>query len=285
VRMFGITRNLEYGGFSLYEFEVYGELNEPVVEPASHVRFFMPQANETGYWWQGENARIASLSAAFIMGAPIADPSGKLWYDTLFAAATAQFDWILGKNPFGICMMHGYGASGYPDYPGKPGYAFANVKGGICNGITAKRADRNDMEWAPYLNTDTPEENWRWIEQWLPHNAWYLTAVSALSYRIDNPIEEEEVSVKYRGQPVSPRLKISTLKGRNLKIELPFAADQRTEVVIYGIQGKKLYTYNMRPGERSAVVRVPANIARGAYVVSIRDMGGKNMGFGKVFLK
>jgi hypothetical protein len=109
VRMFGKTRDLEYGGFSLYEFEVYGEQQQS--SSLSSVRFFMPHTNETGYWWQGENARIASLSAAFTMGAQLADPSGELWYDTLFAMATAQLDWILGKNPFAASMMHGLGPS------------------------------------------------------------------------------------------------------------------------------------------------------------------------------
>src|SRR6185503_5609717 len=33
--------------------------------------FFIPHANETGYWWQGESARLASLATAAILGGRI----------------------------------------------------------------------------------------------------------------------------------------------------------------------------------------------------------------------
>ena len=184
VRMFGVERGYEYGGFSLYSFEIYGEQSNQQPTTPHNAKFFMPHTNETGYWWQGENARIASLATAFIMGAQPADPSGKYWADTLFGMASAQLDWILGKNPFAITMMYGFGKTNYPQYnSSKPKQ---NIKGGICNGITAKDGNESDMEWKPYADYDW--KNWRWIEQWLPHNAWYLIAISSLSHRIDNPI-------------------------------------------------------------------------------------------------
>ena len=286
VRMFGITRNLEYGGFSLFDFEVYGEEAAPPPQPSEgQAKFFIPKANETGYWWQGENARLASMASAFIIGARYANPgpNGELWRDTLFAMATAQLDWILGRNPFNVCLMFGYGAKNYPDYPATR--ALANIKGGICNGISSAEGNEDNISWMPNPEGENFWKNWRYIEQWLPHNAWYTVAVASLSHRVENGLPVEEVSVRHGVPSKQPRLKISAMKGKSVRVELPFAADQRTEVVIYGIQGKKLYTYNMLPGARSASISVPPNIARGAYVLSIRDMGGKSVGSGKIFLK
>jgi hypothetical protein len=287
VRMFGVTRGYEYGGFSLYDFEVYGEQPAPPTPPSSYqARYFIPHENETGYWWQGENARIASLSTAFAMGVSAADSGAALWNETLFGMATAQLDWILGKNPFELCMMYGYGKKSYPNYPSSAG--IDNVKGGICNGITAKRANQNDIEWAPYSEEgDSAWCNWRWIEQWIPHNAWYLTAVSAISYNVEHGVPEDPVviAVKYGAPVKSARLKISAVKGMGIKITLPFAANDRTEVAVYNIQGKKVYARKIPSGLRTVSMRLPQTTAKGTYVVNIKDLEGKNRGFGKIVFK
>jgi len=284
VRMFGIERGNINGGFSLYSFEVYGEQSAPPSAPSpGQVRYFVPHDNETGYWWQGENARLASMSAAFIIGAPVADKGAALWKDTLFAMATAQLDWILGKNPFEICMMEGHGANTYPAYPAGMN---AKVKGGICNGITAKESDENDIQWMAGPSAES-WQNWRWIEQWLPHNAWYLTAVSALSYRIDHDIADDPiVSVKYGAQAAkSAQLKISAIKGKGIRIELPFAANDRTEVTVYNIQGKSVCAHKVQSGSRAVSMRLPSTAAKGIYVVDIRDGEGKNKAFGRIIVK
>jgi hypothetical protein len=36
------------------------------------------------------------------------------------------------------------------------------------------------------LNAAGGWENWRWVEQWLPHTTWYLLAISALA-ELDAP--------------------------------------------------------------------------------------------------
>jgi len=298
VRMFGVTRGLEYGGFSLFSFEVYGEQSAPPPAQApGQARYFVPHDNETGYWWQGENARLASMSAAFAMGAPVADKGAALWSDTLFGLATAQLDWILGKNPFKICMMYGYGETNYPFYKGDAG--IEHVKGGICNGITAKHGNENDIDWKPYSDGPDFFENWRWLEQWIPHNAWYLTAVSAISYRIDNKITDDPddpddpdepddsvgVAVKHGVSAQSARLKISAVKGMGIRIELPFAANGRTEVAVYNIQGKKVYTHKIQKGLRTVSMRLPSAAAKGTYVVNITDVEGKNRAFSRIVFK
>ncbi|MCL2207152.1 MAG: discoidin domain-containing protein [Fibromonadales bacterium] len=265
VRMFGVRRQLEYGGFSLYEFEIYGEQERPSVskQPA---RFFMPQTNETGYWWQGENARIASLSAAFTMGSRLIEPNVDLWYkDTLFAMAYAQLDWILGRNPFAASMMHGFGEDSYPNYPGLQ--ALSNIKGGICNGITAKRGNESDLEWS----NGADGANWRWIEQWLPHNAWYLTAISALSYRIDKPADP--LSIKNNFANIS-NFKILIASG-NISVELPFAANNRTSIDIYNMRGQKLISRNVPAGNSFATIEMPSNIAHGVYLLKVGGVARK----------
>lgn len=145
--------------------------------------FFVPHQNETGYWWQGENARLASMSTALLLAEKNKNLSYKIGSDQTSTFAINQLDWILGKNPFEICMMHGYGYQNYPNYPS--GAGLANIVGGICNGISADDNDETNLAWKPY--SDNSWENWRWIEQWLPHNAWYVLAVSSLNYINNNP--------------------------------------------------------------------------------------------------
>jgi len=256
VRMSGVERGNEYGGYSLYEFEIYGEPSEQQQQPSTphNARFFMPQDNETGYWWQGENARIASLASAFIMGAP--SVGNQYWADTLFGMATAQLDWILGKNPFAITMMYGFGETNYPQYnSSKPK---PNIKGGICNGITAKRGNENDLEWKPYEDYgENAWKNWRWIEQWLPHNAWYLIAISSLSHRIDNPVIEDPDPIIAKNRP---QLGIQI----NQRGGVLYMSSQKDVIwKVHNLQGKLLFSSNSRetkwnPGNFKGTVAVSA---------------------------
>jgi len=252
VRMFGVERGYEYGGFSIYSFEIYGEQSNQQPSTPHNAKFFMPHENETKYWWQGENARIASLAAAFIMGAQSADPSGKFWTDSLFGMATAQLDWILGKNPFAVTMMHGFGAKNYPNYPAARG--LANIKGGICNGITGKDGSESTPEWKPY--GDGEWQNWRWIEQWLPHNAWYLIAISSLSHRIDNPIIPEP-EPEPEPEPGTDPIIVKTNAGLGIQINqrgsILYMSSQKDVVWrIHNLQGKLLFSSNSKEANWNA---------------------------------
>jgi hypothetical protein len=152
---------------------------------AAQKAFFIPHNNETGYWWQGENARLASLSTAWIVGNKKLKPSYLVGTDSIATASYATLDWILGKNPFDVSFMTGFGYNQYPPYNGK-----TNIVGGICNGITSDVDTEKDIAWMPYDNSNATGDawqNWRWVEQWIPHNAWYLLAISALSNNINNP--------------------------------------------------------------------------------------------------
>lgn len=133
--------------------------------------FFMPHENESGYWWQGENARLASLAAAALLAARVVPPGRR---EALRRYAVDQVDWVLGRNPFDVCMLQGRGRNA-PDY--LPG--FPNAPGGICNGVTSGFEDERDVAFLPPPHDADPSHNWRWSEQWLPHDAWMLLALAA----------------------------------------------------------------------------------------------------------
>jgi hypothetical protein len=134
---------------------------------AGRVQWFYPHDNPSGYWWQGENARLASLAAA-AQGVSAATGEGGP-----AAAGRRWVDWILGANPFDRCMLQGRGRH-------NPAYTppYDNAPGGVCNGITSGFADENDIAFAPAPQRDDPAQNWRWGEQWLPHGAWLLYALA-----------------------------------------------------------------------------------------------------------
>jgi len=171
-----VRRSLEF------ELAVTAEVNNPfgyarqyVCSPGAAGRsaFFFPHANESGYWWQGENARLASLAAAARKAAALfgEDPQLRL---RLESYALDQLNWILGCNPFDACMLHGFGRNN-PEYEA----GSTNAYGGICNGVTAGFSDEEDIDFLPDPYARQGEHRWRWSEQWLPHAAWYLLAVCA----------------------------------------------------------------------------------------------------------
>ena len=144
---------------------------QPVDGPR-RAAFFFPHRNESGYWWQGENARLASLAAAGRLSRAVLPPEGAL-AARLGVYAADQLGWILGCNPFDACLLHGFGRNN-PEYE-PPRYP--NAFGGICNGITAGFRDEEDIDFLPSPYAEQGQHRWRWSEQWLPHAAWYLLAV------------------------------------------------------------------------------------------------------------
>jgi hypothetical protein len=91
--------------------------------------------------------------------------------------AVDQLDWVLGKNPYDACMLAGFGRNNPAPYSlSKP--EGGTLDGGIANGITSRARDGRGIQWGIRLGG---WRNWRWVEQWLPHTAWYLVAVTALA--------------------------------------------------------------------------------------------------------
>ncbi|MET3107752.1 hypothetical protein AAKU67_002073 [Oxalobacteraceae bacterium GrIS 2.11] len=141
---------------------------------AGHSQFFIPHENETGYWWQGENARIASLASAALHAARcFADDTR--FNRELAAYAQANLSWIFGFNPFDVCMMQGHGRNN-PRYEA----GFWNAPGGVCNGITSGLEDESDIDFRRPADT-VPSHSWRWTEQWIPHGAWLFHALAQIN--------------------------------------------------------------------------------------------------------
>lgn len=141
--------------------------------------FFIPHENESGWWWQGEDARLGSLAAAMLVGGRLVYPGkGPLGVKPEIATyATDLVSWVLGSNPYNICMMYGYGRNNVPYMAAL--YGHGSGRGGISNGITGKNGV-GDGSGIDFKMEDNGNE-WRWSEQWIPHSGWFLQAVTAIS--------------------------------------------------------------------------------------------------------
>lgn len=138
------------------------------------VQFFYPHDVETAPWWQGENARLASLATA-------ARALSHLTQEEAFRAelcrfADDQINWILGLNPFDACMMEGEGRNHIDYFFEGDRRDFMQCPGGIVNGITGGLHDEHGIAFY-YEGDDEINDNWRWAEQWLPHATWYMYAL------------------------------------------------------------------------------------------------------------
>jgi hypothetical protein len=138
--------------------------------------FFFPHDTEAAPWWQGEDARLASLAAAARMAAPFfADDAA--FQSSLESYADDQLHWILGRNPFDSSMLMGSGHGNAP-YMFFRSYKYTSAPGAIINGVTAASNDKDGIAFNEGFAVTGKDEDWRWTEEWLPHAAWYLYAVS-----------------------------------------------------------------------------------------------------------
>ncbi len=167
-----------------FELAVTAEVNNPfgyarqlvLTEGKMRTAFFFPHDTEAAPWWQGENARLASLVAAARMALPLFrdDPE---FQSQLSAYAWNQLHWILGRNPFDASMLMGSG-HGYAAYMFFRSYKYTGAPGGIMNGITSSLTNEDGIAFNQGYAVTGKDEDWRWTEQWLPHAAWYVFAVS-----------------------------------------------------------------------------------------------------------
>ncbi|WP_369372461.1 glycoside hydrolase family 9 protein [Promicromonospora sp. Populi] len=134
--------------------------------------FFYPHKNETGYWWQGENANISSVAYAASRCADL-DICPEPDRERLRKLADDLVHWVTGLNPFDTSMLQGRGF-----HNAEYSTAFQNVPGGILNGITSGFDDEDDIAFLPE-GPAAAGDSWRWAEQWIPHTGWFLLAVSA----------------------------------------------------------------------------------------------------------
>jgi hypothetical protein len=168
-----------------FELATTNEVNNPFDYARQLVRmgdgqvrtaFFFPHDTEAAPWWQGEDARLASLAAAARMAAPLFAANAH-FAGALQAYANDQLHWILGRNPYDISMLMGSG-HGDAAYMFFRSWKYTNAPGAIVNGITAAADDEDGIAFNEGFARTGKDEDWRWTEEWLPHAAWFLYAVS-----------------------------------------------------------------------------------------------------------
>ncbi|MDF2154213.1 glycoside hydrolase family 9 protein [Vibrio sp. CAU 1672] len=183
-----------------FELSITNKVTNPFGYPRQYVKgvneakrdaFFVAHNNESGYWWQGENARLGSLASMAYLAQPyISDIKLKT---ELHHFAQDALNWIVGLNPYDMCMLDGHGRNN-PDY--LPHLGFYNAKGGVCNGITAGFEDEEDIAFNPPEHKDDMLQNWRWGEQWIPHGAWYLLAIMSQAQHISHLCHSQTLTGK-----------------------------------------------------------------------------------------
>ena len=231
--------------------------------------FFIPHDNESNYWWQGEDARIASLAAAVML----VKNDLNLKEASINKYAADQLDWILGKNPYGTCMMYGIGKKNPKKYDGGSDYD-ATLEGGIANGITGKNNDGSGIAWSDdgvtSVGFDALKESWqvwRWDEQWLPHSTWYLMA---LATRYDgNPVTVYHPNAVMPKAIASAKFTVQT-QGRTLTVNARGTANVR----VLSLNGAEIATAKLTAGHATLSLD---NAQSGIYMVKVDGLGVKKI--------
>ncbi|MBN1980033.1 MAG: glycoside hydrolase family 9 protein [Chitinivibrionales bacterium] len=229
---------------------MYARPTKGVVYGQARQSFFMPHSNESNYWWQGENARLGSMTVGILLAAKALDPKFALGTDDLSRLAVSQIDWILGKNPLEYCMLLGSGTVNYP--PSTEG----GIEGGICNGITAETDDGGIM-----FNVS----EWRSNEQWLPHGSYYLFAISMIAAMSNGSTSIQNNSVI---QTVKPN-RISIIKNHGTyNLTIHGDIKDASSLYIYDLHGQKIASYTVSHG-LNTVSLSGATFSPGMYVAKL----------------
>lgn len=233
--------------------------------------FFIPHDNESNYWWQGEDARLASLSAAMMYAMRVIKKEYRdLDTDGAQKYAADQLDWILGKNPYGTCMMYGKGIKNPKKYDGQSDFD-ATLEGGIANGITGKNNDGSGIAWTDdgvaAVGFDSMKESWqvwRWDEQWLPHSTWYMMA---LVERYDELTKPVKFSVGLSKSAVAAKARVS-LVGKMLSLNVPRSVVGKS-VKVLDVRGNVLMQKTVQGVSETMDV---CTLNRGLYIVQIQGL-------------
>ena len=241
--------------------------------------FFIPHDNESNYWWQGEDARIASLAAAAKYAARVIETASVqhtvVGLDSANKYAADQIDWILGKNPYATCMMYGKGTKNPQKYDGQSTYD-ATLEGGIANGISGKNQDGSGIAWTDdgvgAVGFDALKEAWqvwRWDEQWLPHSTWYLMAVVERYDEVTEPVKF------FSGLPKSvAAAKVGmSLVGNTLTLNVPRSVVGKT-VKVLDVQGNVQMQKNVQGVSETMDLRL---LKRGVYLVQVGTIPAKKI--------
>jgi hypothetical protein len=146
--------------------------------------FWSNRFPDTGDWNVGQNSYYAQAAAA-------AFTAYRWTNDTKYLDfGLRQLDWILGLNPFALCMMEGIGSNNPPTYHNRaqfiPGNFRGAVFGAVCNGIVRLPTDEEKiMPDEPWFDMSRPflwrgAGDYSSTEPWLPHNAFFLMAAAQI---------------------------------------------------------------------------------------------------------
>lgn len=148
--------------FGVYTFGTPGKPN-----------FFNTPAGGDG-WHVGNSSHVMNAASAMALAYQF-DPDPRY-----LAFVYDQFNWIMGTNPYDLCLMEGLGSVNPPTYHHR--YTFAGVPrgavpGSVVNGITYRTAG-DDRPYFDMRGLDIPD--FQPNEVWLPHNTAYLNALANL---------------------------------------------------------------------------------------------------------
>jgi hypothetical protein len=111
----------------------------------------------------------------------------------LLEYAIDQLDFVLGRNPYDLCMMEGKGSVNLPRYHHRyitiPGHERGAVPGAIPNGFVRDIAG-NDRPGVDLSTGGRAYPSYRTNEPWLVHNVFYTLVVTAL-HEAESPTTEK----------------------------------------------------------------------------------------------
>ena len=154
--------------------------------PYSEGVFFRAYADQKT-WYVGQNTQYLSQAWALYLAADLLrDPRARQMADR-------QMDWVLGMNPLNLCMMEGKGSYNLPLYhhrysgnsrrkmPGIPGQERGAIPGAIPNGVCRPEGylDKPFVFFGTITTLPPAPPPIGTTEPWLPHNAFYLQAITA----------------------------------------------------------------------------------------------------------
>ena len=240
--------------------------------------FFIPHDNETGYWFQGESARLGSLASAAVYASRMLGYADSV---KAFGYAADQLDWLLGKNPYDLIVMKGVGPKNQNPRAYQE-YSSTTFDGGIANGITGANMDGSGIAWDDVsaiqndlmtLGQDVADwQTWRWEEQWLPHATWYLMA---LATRYD----EHPVKGAAAEEPELVQPKVASIAGYSISqtdrsLHLEFATSAERHFKLLDTRGRVLANQVLHQARNEVSLTA---VPKGIYLVQVQGFAPKKI--------
>jgi hypothetical protein len=137
--------------------------------------------NEVGI---GVNSHYLAGAYAAILASQIMNHENK----ALLNFAMDQFNWILGRNPYGISMMESVGVVNPPSWHHRYAYIEGNLRGAVPGAVANGMKSKDNRVDKPYFDLSSPfagsigdhRTDAMTNEPWLPHNVQMVQALAVL---------------------------------------------------------------------------------------------------------